>query len=434
MKLRKYQSDAILKLVTNKGFGLFLDMGLGKTIIVLKSIQNLKRIKNISRVLIIAPRRVVDFVWEQEAIKWGVNLTFMKLTGTPKQRVKNIKNKADIYLITPDLIKWLHDQKEFFQVIVVDEISMFRNTKSKRFRILMKIRKKAEYVWGLTGTPTPNGIDKIWGIIKLLDNGNRLGKYKNEFTHKYLIPEAVLPNHQIVSWKLRYGAFDEIVDRIKDICISMKNPLELPEFQTIILHTELSTKVQKEYKRFVKDQVIFYKNGDLVASNPAVLVNKLQQFANGHTLLDTGQIEVHHKNKFEVLDEVIRETSKPILIWYNYKADEYFIRKFFGAEELNVEKWNRGEQSLALAHPQSAGHGLNLQFGGSVMLWFSPIWNLELYQQAIKRLYRHGQKEKVINYIISVKNTIDERILAALEKKSINQQALLDMLEYEVDN
>lgn len=433
--LYKYQQVAVGKLICNFFYGLFLDMGLGKTRIVLEAINYLRKNGLKEKFLIIAPKRVVTYVWEQEAKKWGLNFSFIKLIGTPKQRIKNIKGNADIYLISTDLVVWLYESGLYknFKHIVVDELSMFRNTSSNRFKALKKIRKEAKLLWGLTGTPSPNGLENIWGLIYLLDQGQRLGKYKVNFQSEFLEMDGFISQYK-VKWKVCPGQEQRIYEKIKDICVSMKSEdyLELPDFQTNYIYTEMDSKTLKEYRKFVRDKLKQYEKGLLIAKNAAVLVAKCQQFSNGHTYLESGNVHNQHSIKLDVLKDFLECCDNNVLLFYNYITDrDYILNNISFAAMLDVTKWNKGKQRLALIHPKSGGHGLNLQMGGNIIVWFSPIWDLELYQQSIKRLHRPGQMCKVFNYVICMKNAIDIKIIKALEKKRISQDELLEMVKAE---
>jgi SNF2 family DNA or RNA helicase len=430
----KYQKRAVLKLVSNWFYGLFFDMGLGKTLIVLEAISKLKKMRCIDKVLIIAPPMVVKYVWEQEAEKFGYDFKFIKLNVSAPKRLKLLEQKADIYLLPTSLVSWFVAVKmeAKFKYAVIDELSMFRNSSTARFKAMKKIRCHLDLLWGLTGTPTPNGLHNIWPLIYLLDQGNRLGRFKKDFQADYLEPDIIM-RQQVVKWKLRKGAADRIYSKIDDICCSMEasDYQELPDFQTIVYSCEFDDKTKKKYKQFIKDNVIFYPDGDLVAQNPGVLVNKLQQFSNGVTYLDTGNIKYQHSIKIETLLELLNYIGeKNVLIFYTFKTDlEFILKSVPGSEILDVDKWNEGKQGIALLHPASGGHGLNLQYGGNICIWFSPTWNLEYYMQATKRLHRKGQQQKVFNYIITMRDSIDVKIIKALDKKKLDQEELIQMLK-----
>lgn len=433
MQLRKYQKFAVGQLVLNSYFGLFLDMGLGKTRIVLEAIKYLSLCGINEKFLIIAPKRVCKYVWEQEARKWKMPFIFSHLTGTPEQRVKNIKEDAHIYLLSTDLVTWLYETKFYkeFKYVVIDEISMFRNTTTNRFKVLKKMRANIKVLWGLTGTPAPNGLENLWGIIYLLDRGKRLGKYKKTFQEKYMEMAGFISQYR-VRWKLCPGAECMIYEKIKDICVSMKSEdyIELPDFQTNIIYTDFNNSEYDYYQKFVRDKLLRYEKGDLVAKNAATLISKCQQFSNGHTYLDSGEVERQHTIKLDALAEFCECCGSNILLFYNFITDrDAILTSIPGAEMLDVQKWNKGQQKIALVHPKTGGYGLNLQAGGNILLWYSPIWDLEMYQQAIKRLHRPGQTSKVLNYIIVMKKTVDEKILKALDKKKITQDELLEMVK-----
>ena len=430
--LRLYQQHIVNLCLNNRYMGLFLDMGLGKTLIMLELLDRIALIEDIGPVLIIAPPMVVEHVWQEEAEKWGYNFTFSKVTGTPKQRIAKLKLKADIYLISSHSFMWLSEQEHNFRNIIIDEYSEFRSPKSNKFKALKALRPKLDMLYGLTGTPAPNGIYPIWGLIRNLDMGERLGCTQSAFQRDFFNP-GKMNGYVVYNWIPKKGATDQIYKRISDICVSMKSSdhIDLPDFNTIPVYCSMDKKTKALYEQFKKDLVIFYDTGDLIAANAAVLVAKLQQFACGHVYLDTKDVQHIHNIKIELLKELILQCEgENVLIFYNFQFDkDLILKEIKDAEMLNVNKWNEGKQKVALLHPKTGGHGLNLQSGGHVLVWFSPIWDLEQYQQACKRVHRSGQKNKVLNYILTMKESIDTRIMSVLDRKAITQDYLFEILK-----
>lgn len=431
--LRNYQEKVVVSMLDNPYMGLFIDMGLGKTLIVLEALDRLRLIEDLGPVLILAPPMVIDHVWQEESRKWGYDYTFIKLKGLPKAREKKIKQKADIYLLPSTLLTWLFDSKLHlkFKTVIVDEYSEFRSPNSNKFKVLKKMRPQIKRLYGLTGTPIPNGIYNIWGLILNLDMGERLHKTQKLYQQEYFYP-GQMRGYVVYNWVARKGTTDKIFNKISDICISLKTKdhLDLPDFNTISIKCSMNKFDMVQYEQFKKDLVIEYKKGDLVAVNAAVLVAKLQQFTNGHVYLDNKEVQHIHDVKIDMLKELIEATDDNILVFYNYQFDLcQILKKIPGAKPLDVDKWNKGKQRVAVLHPKSGGHGLNLQDGGHTMIWFGPTWDLELYQQACKRIHRSGQKNKVLNYIITMEKSIDTHIVKALKGKEITQNHLFDFLD-----
>lgn len=420
----------------------FLDMGLGKTSITLTAINNLLFDSfEIHKVLVIAPLRVASVTWSAEIQKWE-HLHLLKYSvavGTETERLSALKAQADIYIINRENVQWLIEKSGIpfdFDMVVVDELSSFKNYQSKRFKALMKARPKVKRMVGLTGTPSSNGLMDLFAEFKLLDMGARLGRFIGQYRTAYFSPDK--RNGQIVySYKPLPNAEQQIYDKISDITISMKSTdhLKMPELISTQLEVELSEKEKEKYEELKKDLVLALPDGEITAANAASLTGKLSQMANGAVYSDDESILEIHQRKLDALEDIIEAANgKPVLVAYWYKHDVERIRKRFDVREIKTAKdisdWNNSSIPIAVIHPASAGHGLNLQSGGSALVWFGITWSLELYQQTNARLWRQGQTAEtvVITHIIT-KGTIDERIIKALEKKDTSQSALIDAVK-----
>lgn len=435
MKLHDYQEYAKTWIVEHSHCGLLLDMGLGKTLTTLAAIDEIENIFcEGNKILIIAPKKVADETWSAEIEKWGFDFTYSKVLGTTKKRVEALEKEADIYIINRENAVWLveyYKTKWPFTFVVIDELSSFKSSKSKRFRALRKVRPKIKRFVGLTGTPAPNSLIDLWPQIYLMDGGQRLETSQTRFKDRYFVPDK--QNGPIVySWSLRPNAEEEIYQKIDDICISMKAKdfLKLPPRTDNVVSIKLSD--MKSYKQFEKDLVLELEDREVTASNSAVLANKLLQMANGAIYDDEKKVVNIHDDKLEALENIVEESQgQPILVFYQYKHDlERLKKKFPQAEELTtVDKWNSGKIPMLLCHPQSAGHGLNLQKGGHIIVWFGLTWSLEYYQQANARLDRQGQTEPVIIHHLVAEGTVDEKVLSILQGKEKNQNALLEAVK-----
>lgn len=423
--------------------GLFLDMGLGKTVITLTAIEELKNdyLEDV-KVLVIAPKRVAEDTWTTEYEKWDhlKDLKVIKIMGTPKQREKALTEDGDIYIITRDNVVWLVKllgKAWDFDTVVIDELSSFKSNKSQRFKQLRKVRPFIKRILGLTGTPAPNGYEDLWAQIYLLDRGERLGKTITEFRRRYF---NTLYRHGYNEYELKEGAKEKIDAALKDLCISMKakDYLNLKEPLYINRAAKLDKKEYKLYKDMERDAVLELEDEDITALSAAAVSNKLLQLANGAIYTDEKEVIEIHNKKLEVLDELIEEAQgEPVLVFYNFKHDkERILEKFKDARMLDTEQdikdWNDKKIKILLAHPASAGHGLNLQQGGNIIVWFGLNWSLELYQQANARLNRQGQKEAVRIYHIITEKTMDGKVLEALKGKDIRQEELLKNLKAEM--
>ncbi len=436
---QKWMTDRVIK---DKAVGLFLDCGLGKTVITLTAIRYLYGFGEIKKVLVIAPLRVAEDTWTTEAGKWEhlKKLRISKILGNEFDRLDGLLNRADVYVINRENVEWLvklYGRKWPFDMVVIDELSSFKNNQSKRFKALKKILSRVERIVGLTGTPAPNGLMDLWPQVYLLDRGERLGWTIGEFRNRYFYSGAK-NGHIVYDWLLRDGAEQSIHETLSDLCVSMKAEdwLELPERIDVEVKVQLTESQRKAYKQLERDLILaISEESNIVASTAAVLSNKLLQFANGTIYDDAGTPKLIHKEKIKALERIVEKASgKPILIFYTYKHDRASIEKHFpGAKQLesseDIAAWNRGEIPLMIAHPASAGHGLNLQAGGNIIVWFGLPWSLELYQQANARLHRQGQTERVIIHHLIAAGTMDEVVMEALANKAKGQDALLEAVK-----
>lgn len=447
-KPHDYQSKAIEHVLNNPNCALFLQMGLGKSVVSITAITTLIESGEIKKVLIIAPKRVAENTWDTEIEKWEhtKHLTMSKVLGTEKQRKDALDVKADIYVTNRENVQWLVDlyKTRFpFDMVVIDELSSFKSPKSLRFKSLRKILPYTKRIIGLTGTPAPNSLLDLWSQIYLLDKGERLGKTLTAYRSTYFVPGRT--NGIVVfDYKLRPGADKIIQNKIKDICVSMSadDYLQLPDciFKTITV--ELSPKDKKCYDEFEKEQVMeIIGDNPITAANAAVLSGKLSQFAQGAIYDENKDVIELHTAKLEALEEIIEEAGDSnILLFYKYKHDLARIEEHFKKikpvrldNSEDIKTWNTGNIKLYLAHPASAGHGLNLQAGGDVIVWFGNTWSLELYQQANARLHRQGQTKPVTIVHIVAKGTIDEDILKSIVNKQKGQDALLEAVKARID-
>lgn len=449
-KPHKYQEIAINKIYDTPRVGLFLDMGLGKTVITLTAIEDLMYNQfEVSKVLVIAPLRVAEDTWSRETLKWNhlKDLKISKVLGTPSQRRKALSDEADIYIINRENVEWLTNELSNigdswdFDMVVIDELSSFKSAKAKRFKALKKYIAKSERVIGLTGTPSPNGLMDLWSQIYLLDSGQRLGKTISSYREKYFLPDK---RNQITvfNYKPKEGAETSIKNSISDICISMKavDWLTLPESIDTIKAVKLSKREMEQYLKFEKDSYIQFLEGEVTAASRAALINKLLQYANGAVYLEDGNYVSIHNKKLDMLEEIIEAAlDKPVLCFYSYKHDLARIKERFKYavklhDSNDIAQWNKGNIPLLLAHPASAGHGLNLQDGGNTIVWYGLTWSLELYQQANARLYRQGQRNTVIIHHIVTEGTTDEKVLSSLHMKDDVQEGLLQALSVKYSN
>lgn len=461
-QLYDYQLACIDHIISHTHCGVFLDMGLGKTVSTLTAIDMLLfDYCEISTILVIAPKRVAETVWEEEAEKWDhlSHIKFSKVIGTEAQRINALKQKANVYIISRDNVAWLcayyGGAKLPFDMIVVDELSSFKSYKSQRFKSLRLVQPYFKRFVGLTGTPAPNGLIDLWPQIYLMDRGERLEKTITRYRERYFRPGKT-NGHIVYSYAPLSDSEKLIHEKISDICISMKaeDYLRMPLRTDNYIKLRMPDKLKKQYDDFERNKVLELINADfddnnsenkqpmqIGITNAAALSNKLLQFANG-AVYDEGSI-VHeiHSIKIEALKEIIEDSNgQSILVAWTYRFDkdrllrelkQYEPRELCTASDIN--DWNKGNIRVLLAHPASAGHGLNLQAGGSIIVWFGQTWSLELYQQFNARLYRQGQQAHVVINHLILEGTHDEDVINALRRKNIHQNALLDSIKAKVD-
>lgn len=443
-----YQTRAIDWCINNPRCGLFLPMGAGKTVITLTAIANLKKSGEVNKVLIIAPIRVARTTWPSEIEKWEhtKHLTYTVVDGPEKNRLKALQNQSDIFIIGKEQVKWLVDtcgSKWPFDMVVVDELSTFKNSQAQRFKALKKQVKKFKRFIGLTGTPAPRGIPDLWSQMFLVDAGARLGKSIGSFRKTYLIPERT-NGYIVYTYALRDGAKEEIEQKISDVVMSLDQSecCELPDLSFINVNITLSKTLKRNYDSFKKELVLELDNNELTASNLGVLCGKLLQYTSGqiYTHDSFKPLETIHDEKIKALDDLLTSANgEPVIIYYYYKHEKERIMSLLKSKKLRVSclddekdvaRWNNHELDVLLLHPASAAHGMNLQAGGSVLIWYTlPNFNLELYQQANARLYRQGQTDKVRVYHLLVNDSIDVDMMNALGQKEVTQSTLLEALK-----
>jgi SNF2 family DNA or RNA helicase len=443
----EYQTHCTEFILENTSAGLFLDMGLGKSVITLTALVDLMHDRfEVSKVLVIAPLRVANTTWMDEVLKWKHlnGLRVSKVLGSKKERTMALYKKADIYTINRENVPWLvefYKNDWPFGMVIIDEISSFKSPSAKRFRALKKIRHKIKRIVGLTGTPAPNGLLDIWSQIYLLDGGDRLGRTFTGYRSRYFHPQKYVNGGIPTDYALNEDAEEKIYNKISDICISMKalEYLKMPEIIFNKVEVELSEKEMKLYRKLERDLLLPLEDSDVDAANAAVLSNKLLQMSGGTVYDEYSDVQRIHDRKMDALEDLIEAANgKPVLIYYGFRHERDRIKEKFDTGDINtsddIAKWNRGEMKIALCHPASAGHGLNLQEGGSTIIWFGMTWSLELYQQANARLWRQGQKQTVVIHHILAKDTIDHRVMMALDNKDTGQSALIEAVRARIDN
>ncbi|WP_292107818.1 DEAD/DEAH box helicase [Megasphaera sp.] len=435
-----YQKYAIDYIKTHPVTALFLDMGLGKTVTTLTAIRDLMYDSfEIKHVLVVAPLRVARDTWPEEIRKWDhlKELTCSVAVGTVAERRRALQQEADIYIVNRENLAWLYQNSRLvFDMVVLDELSSFKNAQSKRFKAMKAMRPKVKRIVGLTGTPSGNGLMDLWAEFRLLDMGERLGKYISQYRSLYFKPDK--RNGMVVfSYKPLPGAEEVIYHQIADITVSMKanDYLEMPKLVSVAKEVTLSEKEKKRYDELKKSLVLELPGGEVTAANAASLTMKLSQMANGAIYTDDKNVVSIHDRKLDALEDLVESANgQPVLVAYWFKHDKDRIQKRMEARELKESQdfadWNARKIPVALIHPASAGHGLNLQQGGSILIWFGLTWSLELYQQTNARLWRQGQQSRtvIIQHIVA-KGTIDERILKVLEHKDGTQAALIDAVK-----
>ncbi|WP_455257218.1 DEAD/DEAH box helicase [Peptoniphilus asaccharolyticus] len=443
LQLHDYQNFCVDKILEQNNVGLFLDMGLGKTLITLTSIQELMYARFlIDKVLVIAPKKVAEATWQNEIKKWPEfkNLRFSTILGNQKQRIKAIHTPADVYIINRDNIVWLVEyfkNKWPYEMVVADEFTSFKNHESKRFKALASVKPHIKRFLGLTGTPSPNGLLDLWAQVYLLDEGERLGRsfyaYRNNFFDG---------DYMGYNYTAKEDTNSEVTERISDICISMKadDYLTLPDVVENIIPVVLDSKAQKQYDTLERQAVLEIENADDIdATSAAALSNKLLQLANGAVYDENHKWYEIHNAKIEMFLETLEQLNgKSALVFYNFQHDRDRILKTLEKTKRKVrvlktpqdqEDWNSGKVDVLLTHPASSAYGLNLQQGGNHVIWFGLNWNYELYAQANKRLHRQGQKEKVIIHHLVTQGTRDDDVMEALKRKENVQDYVLRSLK-----
>lgn len=436
-KPHNYQQFATDFILNQSICCLMLDMGLGKTVITLTALWQLALDSfDVSRVLVIAPKRVAEDTWPKELAKWEhlTGLTSSLVLGSAAERKAALQRKAFLYIINRENVAWLVKNHYWdFDMVVIDELSSFKSNKAERFKAMKKVRPMVTRIVGLTGTPAPNTLLDLWPQMYLMDMGQRLGRFIGGFRDRFFLPDK--RNREIIySYKPREGAEDAIYALISDICISMKaaDYLDMPERIDNRIEVSMSPKERKLYDDFQKDMVLSIGDEELDAVNAAALSNKLLQMANGAVYGEDKKVIPIHDRKLDALEDLVEAANgKPLLVAYWYKHDLQRIKaRFKNARCIDTAKdiddWNAGKIPLALIHPASAGHGLNLQDGGCTIVWFGLTWSLELYQQLNARLWRQGQKHTVVIHHIVTKGTHDEDVMRALENKDTRQSALIE--------
>nr|DAF63440.1 MAG TPA: Chromatin remodeling complex ATPase [Siphoviridae sp. ctgmM3] len=440
-KAHEYQKFATQFILSNPIAAVFLEMGLGKSVITLTALFDLCLDQFLIRkVLVIAPLRVARDTWPFEIEKWNHldGLTYSVAVGTEAERISALTKSADVYLINRENVDWLINKSGYsfdFDMVVIDELSSFKSYQAKRFRSLLKVRPKVKRIVGLTGTPSSNGLMDLWAEFRLLDFGERLGRYITQYRMNFFVPDK--RNQQMVfSYKPKPGAEDAIYQQISDITISMKlaDFLQMPKCVINEVEVKLSEKERTIYDELKREMVVSLGEEEIDASNAAILSGKLLQMANGAIYNEEKSVLHIHDKKLDALEDLIEGANgKPVLVAYWYKHDLDRIKKRFPVREIQTSKdildWNNGNISLAAIHPASAGHGLNLQSGGSTLIWFGLTWSLELYQQTNARLWRQGQESTVIIHHIISKDTIDEDVMKVLKKKEKVQGNLIDAVK-----
>jgi len=439
-----YQQRAEQHILDHPACGLFLEMGLGKTVITLSAVNELMYNRfEITRALVIAPLRVAATVWAEEAQKWDhlKHLRVQKVLGQRGQRVWALGQDADIYVINRENVEWLVDYLQGsrwpFDMVVLDELSSFKSARANRFKALRRVRPAIDRVVGLTGTPAPNGLIDLWAQVYLLDRGERLGKTLGGYRQRYF--NEGRRNQQVVfEYVPKPGAAEAIYEKLSDICVSMKarDYLDMPDRLDRVVRVSLPPEARRAYDQLERD-LLLPLAGDAVvtAQTAAVVTNKLLQMANGAVYDEARKAHAIHAAKLDALEDLVEAANgQPVLVYYGYQHDlQRIMEKFPQARQLvtpqDVKDWNEGKVPLMLAHPDSAGHGLNLQAGGHILVWFGLTWSLEKYQQANGRLYRQGQRQPVTIYHIVAEGTMDERVLRVLEGKDTRQDALIEAVK-----
>lgn len=450
----KYQQYAVNRIIQDDNIGLFLDCGLGKTVITLTAIRELRLQWKVGRVLVVAPKKVAEATWSNEAAQWD-HLNDMKVLpvlGTSKKRIQTLNTPADLWVINRENVPWLVDYYRNswpFDMVVLDESSSFKNPQSKRFKALRRVRPRIRRLVELTGTPSPNGLEDLWAQIYLLDGGARLGRTLTSFRDAFFTQDYAYPGQTYRTYTPMPGADKRFKKAVADICVSMKaeDYLELPDYIEDVVPVELDTPAKKAYKKLEREMLLQVADQVITAGTAAVLNGKLQQLCSGAVYDERGRPVKIHDCKLEAFLELVEQLhGKHALVfyWFRHERDRLMealqarfpnlrVRLYEG--DADASAWNAGGVDLLLAHPASCGYGLNLQQGGHHMIWYSfPNWSLELYQQACRRLHRQGQKHPVVSHLMVVQGGMDEAVLTALRSKGDAQAALMQALKAKIDS
>ena len=443
MELHSYQKYAAEFICAHEASAILLDCGCGKTVITLTAIKELLWNRfEVRKVLVICPVRVAD-VWREEIQKWE-HLRGLRISiaiGSAEERREALAREADIHVINRENVQWLVENCVWqWDMLVVDELSSFKNPKAKRFKALKRMRPRVKRIVGLTGTPSSNGLMDLWAEYRLLDMGARLGKFLGAYRQEYFRPDKT-NGYIVYSYKPLQGAEEKIYRRISDMTVSIRctDVLQMPELISVPYEVRMNDEEMQTYKRLKQDLVLTLKDGEVTAGNAAALCGKLSQLANGAIYRDDGSSVEVHSRKLDALEDIIEaQCGKPLLVAYWFRHDLERIAKRFDIERIDtarsISRWNEGLIPVGLIHPASAGHGLNLQSGGNSLVWFGLTWSLELYMQTNARLWRQGQKNGtvIIRHIVS-KGTVDERILKALRNKELTQTSLMEAVKKEME-
>lgn len=444
----EYQRHCLQRIIDSKKIGLYIDMGLGKTVTTLTAIKELKYERlQVRKILVIAPKKVAESTWSKEKDKWDHTkmLRVSKVLGSTAKRIQALNTPADLYIINRENVVWLVDYYRNawpFDMVVIDESSSFKNHKSKRFKALASISGKITRLVELTGTPSPNGLEDLWAQVYLLDGGERLEKRYTQFRERYFNPGDRGQNI-IYNYKPKLGSEQAILDKISDICISMKSEdyLQLPDLIEDVIHVELDPKARKAYNDLERQMVLALpeEEDEISVTSAAALSNKLLQLANGAVYDEGHSVHSVHDCKIEAFMELVESLNgKPALVFYNFQHDKDRIKAALEKTGLRVRElktpqdendWNAGQIDILLAHPASCAYGLNLQQGGNHVIWFGLTWNYELYSQANKRLHRQGQTEKVIIHHLVCSGTRDEDVMEAISRKDDVQNWVMESLK-----
>ena len=437
--MHEYQNRAVDFIKDNKKAALWIDMGLGKTISTLTALSDLVANKKVKKVLIVAPLRVAKHTWSEEIRNWDhIQIDYTILAGlTPANRKAAIYSDSPVHIINREMIPWLVEvlgQKWHYDCVVIDESSSFKSHASKRWKAFRKVLGKIKRMVQLTGTPAPNSLMDLWPQLYLLDKGERLENTRGKFLAKYC---TVVGNPQWNQYEVNPERADTIYKKVKDLVLRMsaKDYLELPERIDLTVEVELPPKARKAYEDMKRDFIMMYESGEVLAVNAAVQVGKLLQICNGNAYTEDGDFVELHKEKLNELEQIIEQAQEPVLVAYNYKSDLSVIQKqlpnaeVLSSDPTTIDRWNKGEIPVLLTHPASAGHGLNLQKGGNIIVWYGVPWSLELYQQFNARLHRQGQQKPVRIIHIVAKDSADESVVESLKAKDDSQTKLLKLVQ-----